>query len=40
MGGNSQHFLSRFVRIFIILSPKILILLRLKIVFEADIIKR
>jgi hypothetical protein len=39
-GGDSQNFLQKFVRFFLTLSLKILILLRLKVVFEADIIKR
>jgi len=39
-GGNSQNFLLKFIRFFLTLSLKILILLRLKVVFEADIIKR
>jgi len=40
LGGNLQKFLSKFVRFFITLGLKIFILLRLKVVFEADIIKR
>jgi len=42
LGGNSeiQNFLNKFVIFFVVLGFKILILLRLKVVFEADIIKR
>jgi hypothetical protein len=40
LGGDSQNFLRKFVRFFLTLSLKILILLRLKVVFDADIIKR
>jgi hypothetical protein len=40
LGGNSQNFLGQFVRFFITLGLKILRLFRLKVVFEADIIKR
>jgi len=39
-GENSQNFLSKFVRFFVTLGLKILILLRLKVVFKANIIKR
>jgi len=39
-GGNLQNFLSKFVRFFVALALKILRLLRLNAVFEADIIKR
>jgi hypothetical protein len=39
-GGNSQNFLSKFVRFFVTLCLKILILLRLKVVFEEEIIKK
>jgi len=39
-GGNSQNFLSIIVRFFVTLGLKILRFLRLKVVFEADIIKR
>jgi len=38
-GGNSQNFLHKFVRFFVTLGPKILRLLGLKVIFEADIIK-
>jgi hypothetical protein len=38
--GDSQNILQKFVRFFLTLSLEILILLRLKVVFEADIIKR
>jgi len=37
--GNSQNFLGKFVRFLITLGLKILILFRLKVLFEADIIK-
>jgi len=37
-GGNSQNFLSKFVRFFVTLGLKILRLLRQKIVFKYDII--
>jgi len=37
--GNSQNFLSKFIRFFVTLGLKILRLLRLKVFFEADIIK-
>jgi hypothetical protein len=39
-GQNSQNFVSKFVRFFETLGLKILRLLRLKVVFKADIIKR
>jgi len=39
LGGDSQNFLRKFVRFFIILSLKILRLCRLKVLFEADVIK-
>ncbi len=39
MGGNSQHFLHKFVRFFVTLGLKILRLFRLKVLFEAVIIK-
>ncbi len=38
-GGNSQNFLGKFVRLFLTLGLKILGLFRLKVLFEADIIK-
>jgi hypothetical protein len=38
-GGDSKNFLWKFVRFFITLGLKILRLSRLKVVFEADIIK-
>jgi len=38
-GGDSQNFLRKFVRFFVTLGLKILRLLRLKVLFEADIIK-
>jgi len=38
--GSSQNVLSKFVRFFVTLGLKILILLWLKVVFRADIIKR
>jgi len=37
--GNSQNFLGKFVRFFLTLGLKILRLFRLKVLFEADIIK-
>jgi hypothetical protein len=40
LGGNSQNFLSKFVTFLVFLGLKILRFLRLKVVFEADIIKR
>jgi len=40
LSGNSQNFLCKFVRFFVSLGLKIVILLRLKVVFEADIIKK
>jgi len=40
LGGNLQNFLSKFLRFYLTLGLKILRLLRLKVVFEADIIKR
>jgi len=40
LSGNSQKFLQKFVRFFFVtLSLKILRLFRLKVLFEADIIK-
>ncbi len=39
LGGDSQNFLNKFVRFFVTLGLKILRLLRLKVLFEADIIK-
>jgi len=39
LGGNSQNFLQKFVRFFVTLGIKILRLIRLKVLFEADIIK-
>ncbi len=39
LGGNSQKFLRRILKIFVFLSFKILILLRFKEVFETDILK-
>jgi len=38
-GGNSQNVLQKFVRFFVTLDIKILRLLTLKVVFNADIIK-
>jgi len=38
-GGNLQNFLGKFVRFFETLGLKILRLFRLKVLFEADIIK-
>ncbi len=38
-GGNSQNFLRKFVRFFVNLGLRILRLLSLKVVFDADIIK-
>jgi len=38
-GENSQNFLRKFVRFFFTLGLKILRLFRLKVLFEADIIK-
>jgi hypothetical protein len=40
LGGNSQNFLSKFVRFFVTLGLKIMRFSRFKVVFEADIIKR
>ncbi len=40
LGGNSQNFLSKFLRLFVTLGLKILRLLRLKVVFEVDINKK
>jgi len=37
-GGDSQNFLGKFVRVFVILGLKIFRLFRLKVLFEADII--
>ncbi len=39
LSGNSQNFLSKFVRFFLTLDFKNLKLFRLKVLFEADIIK-
>jgi len=39
LGEASQNFLQKFVRFFVTLGLKILRLLRLKVVFEAKIIK-
>ncbi len=39
LGGNSQNFLCKFVRFFVTLGLKIFRLFRLKVLFEADIIK-
>jgi len=39
LGGDSQKVLGKFVRLFGTLGPKILRLLRLKVLFEAEIIK-
>jgi len=39
LGGDSQNLLQKFVRFFITLGLKILRLFRLKVLFEADIIK-
>jgi len=38
-GGDSQNFLGKFVIFFVTSGPKILRLFRLKVLFEADIIK-
>jgi len=38
-GGNSQNFLRKFVNFSLTLSLKILRLFRLKVLFEADLIK-
>jgi len=38
--GNSQNFLGKFVRFYVTLGLNIFSLLRLKVVFKADIIKR
>jgi len=38
-GGDSQNFLQKFVRFFVTLGLKILRLFRLRVLFEADIIK-
>jgi len=38
-GWDSQNFLHKFVRFFLPLGLKILRLLRLKVLFEADIIR-
>jgi len=38
-GGDSQNFLQKFVRFFVTLGLKILRLFRLKVLYEADIIK-
>jgi len=39
LGGNPQNFLPKFVRFFLTLGLKIWTLFRLKVLFEADIIK-
>jgi len=39
LGGDSQNFLGKLVRFFVTLGLKILRLFRLKVRFEADIIK-
>jgi len=39
MGGDSQNFLQKFIRFFLTLGLKILGLFRIKVLFEADIIK-
>jgi hypothetical protein len=39
-GRNSQNFLGKFVRFFVTLGLKILIFFRLKVLFEADFIKK
>jgi len=39
LGGDSQNFLGKFVRFFVTLGLKILRLFRLKVLFEAEIIK-
>ncbi len=39
LGGDSQNFLHIFLRFFVALGLKILRLFRLKVLFEADIIK-
>jgi len=38
LGGDSQNFLQKVVRFFVTLGLKILLLFRLKALFEADII--
>jgi hypothetical protein len=38
-GGDSQNFLRKLVRFFVTLGLKILRLFRLKVLFEADVIK-
>ncbi len=38
-GGDSQNYLCKFVGFFVTLGLKILRLFRLKVLFEADIIK-
>jgi len=38
-GGDSQNFLRKFARLFVTLGLKILKVLSLKVVFDADIIK-
>jgi len=39
LGGDSQNFLNKFVRFFVTLGLEILRLFRLKVLFEANIIK-
>jgi hypothetical protein len=39
LGGDSQNFLFKFVRFFVSLGLKILRFFRLKVLFEAEIIK-
>jgi hypothetical protein len=39
LGGDSQYFLHKFIIFFVTLGLKILRLFRLKVLFEADIIK-
>jgi len=39
LSGDSQNFLGKFVRFFVTLGLKILTLFRIKVLFEADIIK-
>jgi len=39
LGGDSKNFLRKFVQFLVTLGLKIMRLLRLKVVFEADIIK-
>jgi len=40
LGGNSQNFLSKFVRFFVTFGLEILRILMLKVIFEADNTKR